>query len=229
MKKQTFLLTMLLLFAFTVFGQNCSTFYPLEKGTQFQITNYNKKGAVITTASHRVSTVKNSGGNTEATLTTEMKDEKGKVITEGEYTIQCNGKEVSLDVTSLLSPDLFQQFEGMETDIKGTNVVIPNPLTEGQSLPDASMEMKIDMGGIPMNMTVLMTDRKVLGMESVTTPAGTFDCYVIGYTSTVKMGMNRTGSAKQWLAKGVGLVKQEDYNKKGKLTGSAQLTEFSKS
>ncbi|MFT5891771.1 MAG: hypothetical protein ACI9Y7_001878 [Dokdonia sp.] len=79
-----------------------------------------------------------------------------------------------------------------------------------------------------MNISVMMIDRKVQNKESITTPAGTFECYVITYTSKMKMGIGRTGSSKQWVAEGVGLVKQEDYNKKGKLTGSNMLTSFSK-
>jgi hypothetical protein len=42
------------------------------------------------------------------------------------------------------------------------------------------------------------------------------------------MGIKITGSAKQWLAEGVGMVKQESFNKKGKLTGYTELTAFTK-
>ncbi|MFT5942941.1 MAG: hypothetical protein ACI9Q4_002208, partial [Sediminicola sp.] len=33
-------------------------------------------------------------------------------------------------------------------------------------------------------------------------------------------------SAKQWLAENIGMVKQENYNKKGKMTGGSILTAF---
>jgi hypothetical protein len=226
MKKQILILLVFASISFTVLSQDCSAFYPFEEGISFQITNYDRKGKVSASTDHLISSVTTSGNNTTATINSKMKDINGELITEGEYLINCNGNEVSIDLKSLLSPDLFDQFNGMKTDITGTNVVIPNNLSEGQTLPDASMKMDIDMGGIPMSMTVLMTDRKVLGKESVTTPAGTFVCYVISYTSNIKMGMNRTGTAKQWLAKGVGIVKQEDYNKKGKVTSSTLLTAF---
>jgi hypothetical protein len=72
------------------------------------------------------------------------------------------------------------------------------------------------------------TDRTVTGTETIDTPAGKFDCFIISSQTEVKMLMTKTGTSKSWIAKGVGLVKQEDYNKKGKLISSEILTEFSK-
>lgn len=40
------------------------------------------------------------------------------------------------------------------------------------------------------------------------------------------MGIKIRGSAKQWYSENVGMVKQENYNKKGKLMGSSLLTLF---
>lgn len=228
MKKQILALVVVICFAQTGFSQDCSAFYPFEEGINFQVTNYTNKGKIVAVTDHTVKSISTSGGTATATINSVVKDKKGETLTDGDYQINCAGNEVSIDVKSLMSPDLFDQFEGMKTDITGTNVVIPSNLSVGQSLPDASMKMDIDMGGIPMSMSVFMTDRTVDGTETITTPAGSFDCYVISYTSNIKMGMNRTGKAKQWLAKGVGMVKQEDYNKKGKLTGSSLLTSFSK-
>ena len=79
-------------------------------------------------------------------------------------------------------------------------------------------------------MNIITKDRTVVARENITTPAGTFDCYAITYTSELKMnmGMNQINNGKQWISEGVGMVKQEDYNAKGKLTGSSVLTEFNK-
>ena len=228
MKKQVLVLLAIVSSTFTGFSQDCSAFYPFEEGISFQVTNYSNKGKVVAVTDHTVNSITTSGETATATINSIMKDKKGEIITDGEYQIICAGNEVSIDVKSLMSPAMFDQFEGMKTDITGTNVVIPSNLSVGQTLPDASMKMDIDMGGISMSMSVFMTDRTVEGTETITTPAGSFDCYVISYTSNIKMGMNRTGKAKQWLAKGVGMVKQEDYNKKGKITGTSVLTEFSK-
>ena len=79
-----------------------------------------------------------------------------------------------------------------------------------------------------MKMNMNLFNRKVAGNESVTTPAGTFDCYVITYDSEAKMGFKMTSSNKLWLSEGFGMVKQETYNKKGALIGKSVLTAFNK-
>ena len=119
----------------------------------------------------------------------------------------------------------------MEYDISGTNLDLPNDLGVGQTLPDANMEMNISMSGINLTMNIITKDRTVEAEENITTPAGSFDCYVISYTSQMQMsmgGMNQVSTGKQWIAEGVGMVKNEDYNKKGKITSSSVLTAFTK-
>ena len=92
------------------------------------------------------------------------------------------------------------------------------------------MGLKMKMGGaINMNTNVETINRKVEKQESITTPAGTFDCYVIYSETKTKMMMaNKTFPSRTWLAKGVGMVKQESYNKNGKLMGSMVLTQYTK-
>jgi hypothetical protein len=78
-------------------------------------------------------------------------------------------------------------------------------------------------------MTVTITDRKVVGKESVTTPAGTFDCFKITSNSTIKtktvVGITMEFSAIEWLAPKAAIVKSESY-KKGKLQGYTLLTKL---
>ena len=64
------------------------------------------------------------------------------------------------------------------------------------------------------------------GEESISTPAGTFDCFVITHDFETKMGLKIIGKSKQWLAEGVGLVKQINYSKNGKVNSSSEPTKF---
>ena len=73
-----------------------------------------------------------------------------------------------------------------------------------------------------------LTNRKVVAQESVTVPAGTFDCLKITYDLESKAMIKITGSATQWMAVGPGLVKSESYDKKGNLISSQLLNEFTK-
>jgi hypothetical protein len=112
-------------------------------------------------------------------------------------------------------------------EITGTDIELPNELSVGQALSDANVAMKIDMGGMSMNMKVDMINRKVEKQESVTTPAGTFNCYVIYTDNESKMMMvNQSFPSRLWLAEGVGMVKQESYKKNGDLMSRTELTSF---
>ena len=104
------------------------------------------------------------------------------------------------------------------TTVSGECRGIPADIYEGMELPDYSIEIKI------MFITSKMgcKDRKVIGRESVTTPAGTFDCYVVEETMTAKAMMVNERQV-SWYARGVGLVKQQTFDKK-KLTGTTLLT-----
>ena len=228
MKKNVLILLISFLSIGYTNAQNCSKFYPFEDGTTIQITSYDRKGKVAATVDNTVLGVSESQGTETATIEAVVKDDKGKLIATSNYNISCTGNIVSVDFKSLMSPQIFEQFGEMDYEVTGTDLQIPNDIRVGQELPDANMDMAINMGGINMNMNVTMKDRKVIGQEEVTTPAGTFNCFVISYNLDMKMGMNQKGSAKQWIAEGVGMVKQEDYNKSGKVTSSSLLTAYSK-
>lgn len=225
MKTKILVLICTFLIHFSSFSQSsCKAYYPFEEGTKFEITNYNKKGKKEGVVNYEVSSINNN----VATIKTIIFDNKDKEITTTSYQIMCDGNKISIDFKSLMNPDMFKQYKDMEMDITGTNVELPNNLQVGQSLKDANMNMVIDMGGIKMNMSIDMLNRKVDNKEFVTTPAGTFNCFALSYDNEMKMGMKMTFKIKEWIAEGVGVVKSESYNKNGKLMGYSELTSFSK-
>tara|TARA_R110001592_G_scaffold243895_2_gene505129 strand:- start:6168 stop:6581 length:414 start_codon:yes stop_codon:yes gene_type:complete len=135
---------------------------------------------------------------------------------------------VKLDYESLLPSDMMEQYGDMDIEISGNDIEIPNDLSVGQNLNDANVTMKINMGGINMSIAVDMLNRKVEKKESVTTSAGTYDCYVLYSENQSKMMMvNQFYPSRVWLAEGVGMVKQETYKKNGDLMSSTMLTAYS--
>ncbi len=224
MKKALLILSLLCSYFMGMAQDNCSKFYPMEEGTTMQMTLYDKKNKPSGVIDY---TVKEAGDD-KATMAFEMHDEKGELLSSSEYHIVCKEDGVSIDFSSLMSPALMEQYKDVEVDMTGTELILPNNLGVGQTLPDADVLMNIKMTPINMKMTSKMFNRKVVSQESLTTPAGTFDCYVITFDSETKMGVKISSSGKLWLAEGVGMVKQETYNKKGDFAGATILTEFSK-
>lgn len=206
---------------------DCSMYYPLKEGATFQLTSYDKKNKPSAVLDYKVIKIANSAGGKVGTIHGTVKDEKGKMLAELEYDVICKDSKLSVDYKSMISPQMLEQFKEMDYEITGTNLDWPNNLSVGMTLPDGNMTMKIGMSGINMTMTVDQKNRKVIGKEKMTTPAGTFDCYVITFDTDVKMGINQTTSSKQWVSEGVGMVKQED-SQKGKITNTTMLTAISK-
>ncbi|MGB5819883.1 MAG: hypothetical protein WBG90_10410 [Saonia sp.] len=213
----------------SVIAQNCSRFYPMEEGTNFQYTSYNKKGKTEGTADYKVTTVADNGDTTTATMDISFTDNKGKKVYDQDYTFSCTGNMVRIDYESLVPKQMMEQYKDMEMEITGTDIELPNDLSVGQELADANVTLKVSMGGMNMNTTVDMLNRKVERQESVTTPAGTYNCYVVYSENQSKMMMAKhTFPSRVWLAEGVGMVKQETYKKNGDLMSSTVLTEFGK-
>lgn len=225
MKKLFISIIFTVLVSFLAIGQDaCSVYYPFKEGAKFEMTNYNKKGKTESIVKYTVSKIH---GNT-ATIEATVFDNKDKEITTTSYNITCEGNSISIDFKSLISPEMLQQYKDMDIDVSGTNIELPNDLDVGKNLKDANMVMTINMGGMNMKMTMDIINRSVDSKESVTTPAGTFNCYALSYDSEVKMGIKTSFTIKEWIAEGVGVVKTESYNKKGKLMGYSELTSFSK-
>ena len=201
----------------------CSVWYPLQKDTKFQITSYDKGGDK---ASAIIDYTVKDAGSDWALLAYSVSDKKGDVVAESEYEIRCENDGISIDFKSLGAPGILEQYEDMEVEVSGTNLFVPNRLLEGDALPDSIMLMTVNMSPLKLNLSVDITNRRVEGSETITTPAGTFDCIILAYDFATKMGIKVSGSARQWIAKGVGMVKQEDRNRKGKVMSWSQLTAF---
>ncbi|WP_430424108.1 hypothetical protein [Maribacter litoralis] len=229
MKTKLFVFAFLICSTAIIAQDNCSTFYPMNEGVSMEYTNYNKKGKVQGISTYKVVEATNSAGTTNATMAIDMKDQKGKDVYSTTYNLSCSGNMVTLDYESLLPSEMMQQYGDMDIEISGNDIEIPNELSVGQQLNDANVAMKISMSGINMNMTVDMTNRNVEKKESVTTPAGTYDCFVLYSENRSKMMMaNQVYPSRVWLAEGIGMVKQETYKKNGDLMSSTMLTAHSK-
>lgn len=208
---------------------NCSRFYPMTEGTSFEYSSYNKKGKSEGVSSYKVTTVENNSDTTTATMNISFTDEKGKDVYNSNYSFSCSGNLVTIDYESLVPKEMLEQYEDMEMDITGTDIELPNELTVGQNLADANVTLNISMSGLNMKTTIDIVNRKVEKQETITTPAGTFDCFVIYSDNKSKIMMAKSNfPSRVWLSESVGMVKQETYKKNGDVMGSTQLTKFTK-
>ena len=104
--------------------------------------------------------------------------------------------------------------------VKGCVVFVPSDIRAGEKLPDRSLSIKIgSIGG-----TVELTERKVLGMESVTVPAGTFNAAKVQEKQKTRVAIiTEEVIIITWMVKDIGCVRQETYNSKGRLLQTIEM------
>ncbi|MDA8686449.1 hypothetical protein N9L94_05500 [Robiginitalea sp.] len=212
-----------------VAAQACSSYFPLDEGTRIEYEITDEKGKSAGSQWQEIISVAETAEGSKAQMRVGYQDAKGKETFKTEYGFICSNNVVRIDYSSLMSGPAMEQFKEAEMEITGTDIEWPNNLSVGMTLPDASVNMKMSMGGMNMQMNTNITARKVEKRETVSTPAGNFDCFVIYSETQAKVMMsNQTVPSRTWLAEGVGMVKNESYNKNGKLMSRIVLSKFTK-
>ena len=222
--------TLFSIFQFS-YAQDCSqSFFALTEGTKIEMTSYNAKDKPTNTSESLIKSIKSNSTGFEATVESTIKNDKGKVLTEGKtYTVKCDNGTIKLDISSMMMGDMSSQMKSMEATISGEGIDYPSNLSEGMTLKDGTTEIKMGNNGMTfMTMKFDIKNRKVEKKESITTPAGTFDCFKITYDMDMKMMLKRSIKIAEWIAPGVGVVKTESYNQKGELENYTLLTKFVK-
>ncbi|WP_128755310.1 TapB family protein [Aquimarina sediminis] len=224
MKHIAFLIAILMIQTVAAQNNNCSKFYASQEGKTLTIHQYDKRERLEIISQYKVTKVENTGEQSIITISMNLADGRNnKHIISSSFKARCSGKTTRLDPESFIAPGILDQYNDMEYSITGDDISFPNSLTVGQELPNASVQMSVNAGIMNINMTTTMQNRKVIEKEQVTTPAGTFDCYVITYTNVLTMGMTKTLHSKQWIAEGVGMVKEETRKANGRLVTKSVL------
>jgi hypothetical protein len=231
MKSKIFSLLFSLLFltAFHVQAQDniCESGYmPFKEGIYTEVSHYNKKNKLSTVAKQKVTGVEEIDGGFKATVDLVYADDKGKEQHKGSYAIECKDGTLYMDMSALINPQAMAGFEDLEMEVTGTAMAFPNSLEAGQTLPDGNLVMTAKTGGLAFSMNMNVTNRKVEAMESVTTPAGTFDCVKISQDTELKTIIKNKFRTVTWYAKGVGMVKSENYDTRDNLESSSLLTKL---
>lgn len=205
----------------------------MDKGTRWVMETYDRKD---TLSSKSITTVKETNsmpdGAYSAKIQGKVFDRKEKVLGAVDYEIRCQDGNILISMNSFLNPEQMTTYQDMDVEIDGDFLELPSDIEPGMSLPDASVAVKIQNAGIAvMTLTISISDRKVEKFETITTPAGTFECAKITYVTESKMGsaipINVSYSGAEWLAKGTGMVRSEQYDKKQNMVSYTLLSEFS--
>jgi hypothetical protein len=216
-----------LLFSAAAPAQDCSGYFFAQAGTDVEMTSLDRKGSPAGRVTYHVKEARKSGNSLDAVLTTVAYDEKGKELAAArDLTLQCRNGTYLMDMKNFVMPETMSAFKNSEVKFSGSMVEYPAALAEGTALPDA--EFLMEPSAMPMmKTTVTLSNRKVVGKESVSTPAGSFESYKITYDASVKSLVGFKYQVTEWFRPGFGLIKSETY-RNGKLMGSTVLSKYGK-
>ncbi|CAM2920999.1 hypothetical protein SAMN05444143_10750 [Flavobacterium succinicans] len=225
--KNTCILFLCVLLSFSFYSLNCEGYYATKKGTVMEMKVLDNKNNVTGKSLLEVIENRQEGGKSIAVVKTQVTDLKKNKTTESSYELVCDGAETAINMLKSVEASLKKSTQFSQSSVSGNNPVFPNTMKVGQTLPEATISISVK-GEISLDSGVKIYDRKVVAEEKITLEAGTFDCIVITYTEDTSILFNKTKKYKVWMAKGVGIVKSEEYDKKERLEKVVELTKFSK-
>jgi len=220
-------------------AQTCTDHALFRKGTVLTVSHFNAKGKELgQQTSITESTAPIDGGvRAEIRTTSTM---KGAPKDEVRFTSTCSGDTITVDMRTFMGAQPTQGYEGWEISFEGSDLAYPVSMSAGQTLPDTMMTMVMKMPGaegappgLPTTtrFEVEVTNRKVVGQESVTTAAGTFDAWKVTFDVNFEMkgmlSVKNQSSQVEWYVPGIGTVKSETW-RKGKLEGRTELAALQK-
>lgn len=213
-------------------AQDCTATYGLLKeGLRLEYTNYNKKGEADMTIRQQCQKVETRQDTLVATMDAQATNAKGEQTFARSFDLKCLAGVIYMNMQSVMPAQQGSESQsgGLEMQIEGGEMAYPANMQPGQTLPDAEMVIKASTGGLQLMKTrYKIVHRTVETAEKVTTKAGTFDCLKITYDLEMNLLGKKTYHSAQWFAKNVGMVKTENYDKKGGIESSMQLTLFQK-
>jgi len=206
-------------------AQDCTFFFPMEEGTIIELNHYNKKGKITGTTRQEIIDKQISAGAIQLTTKNTFFDEKGEELMSSELTMACKDGVFTFDMDQFLNDEMLAGIEDMEFSIEGDNLEFPSKMSVGDILKDGKISLIVE--GMPMmNMTTTVHNRKVEAIENVTTEAGSFECYKISYDVLTDAMIDIRMKGIEWIARDVGAIRTETYNKNGKLTGYTELVKL---
>ncbi len=227
------ILTLALIYSLFAVGAQaqCTIWGPADKGTKTEMTSYDAKGKVTGKSKQELVNIATQNGDTHYTIESEYFDKKDRSSGKNtmEFICQSDGTFV-IDMKSIAGSAA--AVEGTKITMK--NLVYPQNLKVGTTLEDAEVEFGVEMEGSPFQIPptkIVIKDQKVVAKETVSTPAGTFDCYKIQQTTSMKLPMVKEVVLFSycWISKDVGTVKTEAYKSEGgDLVSSSVLTKLEK-
>ena len=213
MKRLIYILVILVCAAADMLGQEKAPYFCNEEDAVLEYIRTTAEGDVKWYHTMKIEEVWQEGDLTRIDYTSHILNHKRKPYY-GDEPAQLHAAvddgTVTLDVAESVAA-VFRTLlpSGAKIISSGGESSLPSDMAPGDVLPDVQASVK----ALGLTMKITVTERTVLRYETITTPAGTFDCIVVRERKVEKgMGRNRHTVADTWYARGIGMVRHDTYS-----------------
>ena len=219
MKTNIRFLVMIAVSLLTVLGMSAQEpFFLHKEGVKLPYADKDKKGKINSYTETTATKVTGDADNCTVTYSMMVMDNKKNPVLKQPMTqtFEVKNGTVTYDPKSLVG----QIMEGMQVPVTGTPFQLPSNVKVGDTFGDYTITL--NLAGIKTNTEV--TGVKAVAEETLDVNGTSIDCVVIENTTVSKViGIKQTAIQKIWYGHGIGPVKTNMYNKKGKLMTSQEL------
>ncbi len=211
-----------------VISQDCNAVLFMKEGAKLEYTDYNKKGKKEGSSIHETVTINGDNNSLTAVIRATARDKKNQEIFSTEYNANCDNGLFSLDMIRFFSFDKLSEHQknNLSLKIDGDVLEFPVGMKPGDQLNNGTITIKVNSESFTLvTMSFKVFNRKIVGEEQITTPAGSFMCKKVTFDFESKFGIiNIKGTGKEWYHNDAVVIRSESYNKKGKLLDYHELT-----
>lgn len=227
--KTIFLIIIAFSFSSIANAQYCNTF-AMSKDMVLTYQNRNPKAELLSESKTTCYDIyKDSLGTVFYKVKIEVFNPEGVIISSNKHDMKCKNGKLYVDFESYTDVDEEKEFSGIAISLETDDLEYPEELVVDQKLPDAMITISSVSDGKKKKSYVAKTNnRKVVGIETITVPSGSYECYKITYDLNFKILTNKKYKVIEYISEGIGQIKTETYNKKGKLKSYSVLAELKK-
>lgn len=232
MKMKVVYAALISLFAAGAMAQDCTFFFPQQEGTKLVRKGYDAQGNLKNVMTYQVDKVETMPSGTEVEADYVYADANGNQIVRGELECSCQNGEFFMNMGDLVSYPAAVSMIGEDIAMTGDFMNYPNTISsnipgdDDYYFDDANIKI-YSKKNKKKRANVSIHDRAYETTESLTTPAGTFDCAKVRYNIDVNSPDGRiTGYGYEWYAPNVGVVRTELYDPNNNLQSYTVLEEI---
>ena len=231
--------TILFIFAILACHVSHAQYFCTTEGTELHYVNYDEAGQSVSNETAVVGYAGRNGENVSASYINKIVTNKQKGNTsytrfdwnyDGNQTVCVEdlmfGPYIDSDSDPAKYDTAARTAMQEELKFKGNNALgLKRQAKAGESMPDRSYSLIANM----LKNEITISGATYMGEERISTTAGKFDCLKISYLKRTKVLLkSTTHRINEWYAEGIGLVKSESFDMKGKPAGKTLLVKIVK-